>query len=449
MSIITNALSGILAAQYGQNATSINIANLMTPGFSRRGVFFSTSPSGGVDTSAMFRYNDIYKDHQLWKSNSDLGEHDTAQTYYDQIETAFGSDTSGVMDNMGMRELFDALNRASQHPTDSALRSGVLSAADSMAKKFNSALKTMHDQLDALEQQRTSSADGVNTLTKQIADLNKQIAAARSSGQDLNALEDARDQAIDQLSKLANVQVLDQGNGTVDVSLAASGQPLVIGDTAATMSVTRDAQQVQHLTVQFGTQTFQVPDDKVGGSLGGLYQFETQTLRPQMQNLVNVAQQFAQAFNGQLAAGYDMNGNRGKPLFVFNSGTGTLDIDHSLKWDELAFSADGTQANTGNLQELLKVKNRNVTLAGIGTVTFGGVEAAIVGKIGAQSKQNKEACDTAKKVRDQAEAAWQSESGVNSQEEGVSMEEYLQMSQANMKCIAIADQLFQTVLQSI
>jgi flagellar hook-associated protein 1 FlgK len=449
MNMISIGLSGTLAAQLGLNTSSNNIANLMTPGYSRQGVLIASLATGGVYTPALIRFNDAYKTHQMWASNSQAGKYDASQTYLDQLEAAFGgSDTSGDL-SLGMDNLFNSLQDASVDPTSSANRDGVIHSADGMAQAFNNMSKVFTDQVSTLEQQRQSSVDQVNSLSKSIADLNKQITDAQASGSDTSSLQDQRDQAIDQLSSLADVRVVMQDNGTADVSLTG-GQPLVLGGKASTMSVDRGADGLQTISVQFGNQTFGVPADKLGGALGGLHDYEVNTLRPQMQALNDVKQKFADAFNAQLTAGYDMNGNPGKALFVYDPASGNLSVDSSVTADDLAFSGDPkTPGDTSNLLKLIDVQNQDVTLDGIGTVSFGTATKAMSGAIGSASQKNKQSADTASAVRAQAVSAWQSVSGVNQDEEAVSLVQYQQMYQANMKVISVANDLFQTVMQSV
>jgi flagellar hook-associated protein 1 len=450
MNMISIGLSGTLAAQLGLNMSSNNIANLMTPGYSREGVLIASLATGGVYTPSLIRFNDQYKTQQMWASNSQAGKYGATQTYLDQLEAAFGGgDTSGDL-SLGMDALFNSLQDASTDPTSSAYRDGVIHSADGMAQAFNNMSKVFTDQVKTLEQQRTSTVGQVNALSKSIADLNKQIAAAQASGSDTSALQDQRDQAIDTLSQYADVRVVMQDNGTADVSLSG-GQPLVQGSKASTMSVDRDpATGLQTISVQYGNQTFQVADDKLGGSLGGLHDYEVNTLRPQMQALNDLKQQFADTFNAQLQAGYDKNGQPGKALFVYDPASGNLSVDPSVTGDDLAFSgAPNSPGDTSNLLKLIDVQNQKVTLPGIGDVSFGSATAAMSGAIGAASQKNQQSAATAGKVRDQAVAAWQSVSGVNQDEEAVSLVQYQQMYQANMKVISVANQLFQTVMDSV
>jgi len=49
-------------------------------------------------------------------------------------------------------------------------------------------------------------------------------------------------------------------------------------------------------------------------------------------------------------------------------------------------------------------------------------------------------------VRNQAEESWKSTSGVNTDEEAINLMQYQQMYQANMKVIAVANELFDSTL---
>src|SRR5471030_34448 len=73
MSIINNALSGALAAQAALNATSQNVANAQTDGYTRQGALLTTvGPSGGltnagggVQVSSLIRFSNDYQNQAL------------------------------------------------------------------------------------------------------------------------------------------------------------------------------------------------------------------------------------------------------------------------------------------------------------------------------------------------------------------------------------------------
>ncbi|KVH43267.1 flagellar hook-associated protein FlgK [Burkholderia diffusa] len=451
MNLIYIGMSGIRAANLSLYASGNNIANVATPGYSRRGVLLSAGAMGGVDTSAMMRFNESYKTQQLWQSNGKLGQFNVAQSYLDELEgiTGISPRDGGGRNDLGLGAFFGALNAASTEPGSTVLRQSVLNAADSMAKQFNNMRSVLNDQLRSVEQQRHSTVEQVNGLATSIADLNERIVSGQASGADVSALMDQRDVAIDQLSSLAGVKVVQQANGAVDISMG-SGQPLVLGKHAGTMEVGRDADGHQALSLTFGSQKMPLRASSLGGELRGLADFEDDVLRPQMEALKTLAVEMSDLINAQLTKGYDMNGNAGKPLMTYDPSTGLLGIDPNIKPDELAFSDDpANPGNNGNLMALIGLSSSKVDIPGLGKVSLENTFAMMMAKVGSVSQQNKQSIDTAQAVRTQAENDWLALSGVDKDEEAMNLVRFKDMYNANMKVISIANELFETTLNSI
>lgn len=453
MSIINNALTGALAAQVALNTTSQNVANVKTPGYTRQGVLLSALPPGagprsagtGVEVSSLLRFSDGYKSQQMWRAASDLGQRSLPQPYLTQLEQVMGNDASSI--SSGMDDFFKALNAVSVDPTSTPLRQQVLTTANSMAQRINSINNVMSNQRLSIQQQRTATIPQINVLTQNIATLNQKIASAQSNGTNTSALMDTRDQAIDSLASLVGLEVIDQPNGTRNVSLS-SGQPLVVGGTASTMSVTGLASGAQSLQLSFANQTFSLDGMNLGGQLGGLSDFENNVLLPLQQSVSDIASQLATNVNAQLALGYGMGGAAGGALFVYDptSSSGMLKLDSTATAANLGFSADGTPGNSGNLQKIIDLKNQPITVTSIGSVIMGDADTQIVGKLGVDSQQNQSLLATATTVRNQSVDDWSSTSGVNSDEEAINLVEYQKMYQANMKVISVANSLFDATL---
>ncbi|MBL8265492.1 flagellar hook-associated protein FlgK [Steroidobacter sp.] len=455
MSIIYNALSGAMAAQAALATTSQNVANVMTPGYTRQGVLLASvqplqsgalSAGSGVKVPALLRFSDGYKSLQLWNAASELGQRTTAQPYLTQLEQVMGDEQSGI--NSGLDAFFSALNAASVDPTSSPLRQQVITSADALAQRFNSLTQLLSNQRAAVVQQRQTTITQVNGLSKDIAELNRQIAATQGTGVNPSALIDARDNKIDELSGLVALQVVEQADGTRSISLRG-GQPLVVGARAATMSAVTNPDGSQTLQVGFANETFILSKTGLGGELGGLEDYEANTLVPMIQSISDMAEQLADAVNTQLAAGFKPDGTAGTPLFEFDASTstGTLRVTSGILASDLAFSADATApGNSDNLLELIDIRTQSVTLTGLGSVSLADASTQLVAKLGMTSQQNQAAMDTAQTVRNQAEESWKSTSGVNTDEEAINLMQYQQMYQANMKVIAVANELFDSTL---
>ncbi|WP_323142846.1 flagellar hook-associated protein FlgK [Massilia phyllosphaerae] len=452
MSILNNALSGALASQLALSASSQNIANLQTKGYTRQSALLTAAaPSAGanqagngVRVSSLLRFSDNYKTQQLWRSNSEVGERSQTQPYMTQLEQVMADDQSNL--SSGIDSFFAALNAvAGVDPTSTPLRQQVVTTGTLLAQRFNSLNNVYNAQMQSVRQQRSAVIDSANSAIATIASLNTQIANANASGTNASGLIDTRDQAIDSLAGQLALEVSDQPDGTRNVSLK-SGQSLVLGGVAGTLSVGGGLDQT--FSLEFAGTSFALDPTKAGGQLGGLSTYVTDTLKPLQQGVADIAKQVADKVNGQLAAGYAMDGTRGKPMFVYTPGntSNMLQVADGFQTADLAFSGDGTAGDTGNLQKLVDIKNQTITVTGLGSVLISDADTQLVGKLAVQSQQNKTALTTAQSMRDQADADWQSTSGVNQDEEAVNLVEYQNMYQANMKVMSVANALFDATL---
>ncbi|MDF1484194.1 flagellar hook-associated protein FlgK [Ramlibacter sp. H39-3-26] len=451
MTINNIALSGALAAQAALATASQNVANVMTPGYTRQGVLLSSvqllggtrSPGNGVEVSALLRFSDSYKSQQLWKTNSDQSQYSASQPYLTQLESVMGDDTSNI--DGGIDAFFAALNAATMEPTSTPLRQQVINTADALAQRFNSLNQLFGNQLASVYRQREAMVSQVNSLTASIAKLNEKIAGTRGTGVNASGLIDERDNKIDELAGLVGIQVVDQEDGSRNVSLRG-GQPLVLGSLAGTLSVDASTSP-QSLKLGFVNEQFSLAASGLGGSLGGLGDFEKDQLLPLQKSIQQMAQQITTNINTQLAAGFAMNGSVGAPLFDAAPLSGIMQVSSGILPQDLAFSSNATLlGDSGNLQTLLTVKDQPVTLGLTGAVLLSDAHTQLVGWLAMGSQQNQVSLSTATTVRNQAVESWKSTSGVNADEEAINLMQYQQMYEANMKVIAVSNQLFDSVL---
>jgi len=457
MSMLSNGLSGALAAQSALNIISQNVANSMTPGYSRQGVLLNAQPTqigglgGGVKVSSLLRFADSYKNLQLWQAASNQGQYQVAQNYLGQLQQVMSDDSANI--NAGMDQFFAALNAASVQPESGPLREQVITAADALVKRFDSMQRLFTSQQTAISTQRQGIVGQINALTQDIAALNKQIAVARSSGVTDADLQDTRDEKIKGLSALVGVQVVDTPDGGKSVSLR-NGQPLVIGADAATMS----GEINQPLTLKFVNTSFMVAEDNLGGQLGGLSDLVNQVLLPQQQTIKELGTGLGDAINAVLAGGFSPTGAPGQPLFDTTGGVLKL-TNPNLAAADLAFSSSATDSgNSDNLAKLVGLRKSSITITtydsrgqanGTASVVMGDVYTQLLGKLGVLSGLNDSQQKTAQSVLDQVQQSRDSTSAVNRDEEAVNLMQYQQMYSSNMKVVSVANDLFDATLQML
>ncbi|QMD49310.1 flagellar hook-associated protein FlgK [Citrobacter freundii] len=455
MDMINIGYSGASTAQVELNVTAQNTANAMTDGYTRQVAITSTigassgssnSAGNGVQVDSIRRVSNQYQVNQVWYAASDYGYYNTQQEYLTQLETVLSDDNSSL--SGGFDNFFAALNAATTSPDDSALCEQVISESGALALRVDNTLDYIDSQSSEIVSQEQAMVAQVNTLTSGIAGYNQQIAEAEANGDNASALYDARDQMVEQLSGIMDVQVNIDDEGNYDVTLQ-NGQPLVSGQESSTIELDTNADGTQSMSLTFAGTTSSM-NTETGGSLGALFDYQNKVLTPLTGTINSMAEQFADAVNTQLAQGYDLNGNPGEPLFIYdeNSSDGPLEVNPDITADELAFSSSPDESgNSDNLQALINISTEPLDIEGLGSVTVGEACSSIISNIGIYSQQNQTEAEAAANVYSEAQNQQSSVSGVSMDEEAVNLITYQQIYEANLKVISTGADIFDSVLE--
>ncbi|EMF0716575.1 flagellar hook-associated protein FlgK [Citrobacter freundii] len=455
MDMINIGYSGASTAQVELNVTAQNTANAMTNGYTRQVAVTSTigasagssnSAGNGVQVDSIRRVSNQYQVNQVWYAASDYGYYNTQQEYLTQLETVLSDENSNL--SGGFDNFFAALNEATTSPDDSALREQVISESGALALRIDNTLDYIDSQSSEIVSQEQAMVAQVNTLTSGIASYNQQITEAEANGDNASALYDARDQMVEQLSGIMDVQVNIDDEGNYNVTLQ-NGQPLVSGQESSTIELETNADGTQSMSLTFAGTTSTMNTD-TGGSLGALFDYQNEVLTPLSGSINSMAEQFADAVNKQLSEGYDLNGNPGEPLFIYdeNSAEGPLEVNPDITADELAFSSSPDESgNSDNLQALINISTEPMEIEGLGSVTVGEACSSIISNIGIYSQQNQTEATAAANVYSEAQNQQSSVSGVSMDEEAVNLITYQQIYEANLKVISTGAEIFDSVLE--
>ena len=112
-------------------------------------------------------------------------------------------------------------------PSDSSLRKNLVEKTNSligMFKEVDEQLRTLQGKnynysQGSIENQIEDCVDEINSLGQYIADLNREIARSEVSGQEANVLRDKRQLALENLSKLVDVDAFYNKQGELSVSV--------------------------------------------------------------------------------------------------------------------------------------------------------------------------------------------------------------------------------------
>lgn len=342
--LLSNGTNSLLAFQRALATTSHNIANANTEGYSRQRVELSAvEPTrvingfigNGVRANDVARLNDQYATAQVLQSTSSHSQHDTHHMLASRIDNMLASDALSL--TPVMNDFFNAIQDVNGNPSSSATREVFLGSTESVASR----LRSLQSQLDSTQEevnQRTSAAvEEVNQLATELAELNQRIVSTgfNRNGAQPNDLLDKRDSLIAKLSEFTDIKAVEQDRGAVNVFMG-SGVGLVVGTRANQLRTAEDSLSSNQLTIEFsfGDTWQDVTSRLSGGSIGGLLEFESQTLKPSMNQLGLIALQFSDSMNKQHAQGVDLNGNLGSDMFTVsepvamasNKNTGTATV---------------------------------------------------------------------------------------------------------------------------
>lgn len=348
MSLFNIAQTGLSAAQSALNVIGNNLSNAMTDGYSRQNIILGeaggkTTRYGffgyGVEASDVQRCYDGFLNNQVRGANTQFEALDARYEQMSQIDNLFGDDTNNISSTMG--NMFDAMQKMSSDPVDSAARQEVYSQFKALANQYQSNSSTMNGLEKSTNTQISQTVDEINSYAKQLATLNQEIAKVQGASGGLPSdLLDQRDQILSKLSGLTGIRVNENSTtGRVDVTME-NGYSLVNGSNACELKAQPASDDPNRMVVSYtdaAGNSMLLDDDKMSsGKLGGLFKFRNTDLKDARNQLNQLALQMANKFNEVNKAGYDLNGAAGKDIFSVanplatanrnNTGDASLDI---------------------------------------------------------------------------------------------------------------------------
>ncbi|RLK48672.1 flagellar hook-associated protein 1 FlgK [Alkalispirillum mobile] len=315
-------ISGLMAAQRSLATTSHNISNVNTDGYSRQRVEQSTRPPSG--TGAGFVGNGTQVDTVRRLADQNLIENVRKNTSeFERLDTMAG--LSGRVDNLladadaglspALQDYFAALDDLANDPNSTTAKQQVLSAADSLATRFNTLDQRTAELEREVNQQMKQKVTELNQLSEAVADLNREIVREGNRvGQPPNDLLDQRDELLREMAEITDVRVVEQADGAVNVAIG-SGQPVVNGVNANELDIAPsdgDPEQFD-LFVETPSSRTNVTRNISGGSLGGLMEFRDDVLNPVNDDLGRIAITVAEEMNRQHNLGVQFDSGEPQP----------------------------------------------------------------------------------------------------------------------------------------
>jgi len=447
-----SGLSALFAAQAGLATTGHNISNANTPGYNRQLVSFaarrpSLMPYGaigrGVEVQSIRRVQDEYLVNNMRTQQSRLYNFGQTDAALYEVEAILGSVDN---DHLGtaMTKFFDSWNALSQPPINTNLKANVVSTAQTLVTDFHSINESLDDLEKEIESAIQAEVGHLNRLLSAVGEMNKQIMGAEAGGGMANDLRDQRDQVINEISKIADVSVLEREDGSTDVILA--GRTMVarnnVTELASTYRQTDHGYELMVVTAGHQAEVRLSP-----GKLQGLLTSRDVQVRDVREGLDQVAAQLIREVN-------DLH-SQGRTDFssglVFFTGTDmhTIEINTALVSDN-SLVATGTTSDLGDNTIALALANlANMSADGPDEKTIGDNYRSLLVGVASDRSSFQFMVENQANVVASLAAKIASVSGVSMDEEGANMVRYQNSYNAAAKIISTVQQMYDTLLNMI
>ncbi len=449
-SLLDLSRSALVSDQAALNATSNNVANQNTVGYTRQVVNWQSGVSVTLSNGAVApetgpsvttnSVRDRVLEQRVQQAAQAAGSSSALASVYADVENVFsisGSSATAGSTEIGttLDSFFSSLTALSTSPSNAVTRTGVLNAATALASAFNSAATQLGSVQTSINGELQSSVPAVNALTATIAQLNTQIGESSPNG-DAGTLEDQRQAAIAELSQYVGLnQISTEHNG---ITLTTTGGAVLV---SGGISENLQAVQTGGTTAILDQSGNDVSSGVTGGSVGGQLAAQNTALPSVRSTLDAVAYRVATAVNAQNAAGLDGNGNAGGAIFtVTPTASGAAGAIAVVATAPSAVAAAGVGEGT------LGSSNANA-LAALATGTDSSGEtiaaqfASLLGTIGTASAGVQEQNATQSASLTQLTTQRDALSGVSLDQEAANLTQYQQSYDAAAKVFAIVNQL--------
>lgn len=473
MSILSTMLISADALKAFDQALSVtqnNVVNASTPGFVKQTQQLeaqkfdpANGSAGGVRATDVTSARDEFADQSVRRQITLLGESTQQVGSLTNLQSNFDiSGKSGIP--FALNNLLQAFSAWGQTPTDTTAKQNVINGATAVASAFQDTATGLAQVTQDTQVQLQNTVNHVNQLLGQLAGYNAQIMAGDRNNAGLDAQLHS---TMEDLSQDVSFNATKQSDGSYTLMLDGQ-KALLIEDQSYAISYSLEQPVDPPPTYDTGPPTAHIhaadgtdiTGNVTSGQLGGLLDVRNTVLSTYIGDayhagdLNSMAKQFADRVNQLLASGSsaDPAVTSGNPvLFTYDSVNATnvaqtLAINPAVTASALTAVDPGSQVANGIPLGLSQLANPLLDADKISgesyTEFYGGMATRVgVALNTATSQQQVQQASVA-----QAQNLRQQNSGVNLDEEAMTLVQFQRAYEANSRLITVLDQLTETLI---
>ncbi len=447
---LNSAMRALLAQQQAMDAVAHNVANVNTPGYSRQRILLNQAApvtangiGGGVDFGGIERIRDRFVDVQTRTESGMAGDYHARAASLSAVEATLGQSGPGGLQD-AMDQFFNSWRDLANAPEQSAMRAGVLQAGQAFAQAANRVANNLSDARSDANNRIATDIGEVNSITQRLAFLNARILETRASGDPASDLSDERDVALGRLSELVDVYTVESDAGSIDVFVG--GRSIVSGINAQQIDLVRDPLNSNYFNLEW----HQDGDPVIvrSGAIGGLLHQRDTDITGRIADLDTLVAQIAADVNAAHAAGYALDGvTTTTPYFTGATASG-LTVNAAVVANPGLIAAATAAGSIGDGRNALAIAGlqQALSMSG-GSEDYSAYLNGIVTSVGVATRDAQWLADSEDMRISHLQSLQQSASGVNLDEEMVSMVQYQRGYEAAARMIRAVDEMLDSLLR--
>ncbi|HXS94817.1 MAG TPA: flagellar hook-associated protein FlgK [Candidatus Limnocylindrales bacterium] len=471
LAALTNSARALDAYSQVLQVTQNNVANASTPGYVQQTQTLialpfdpSTGDSGGVKAGEVLSSRDEYAEEAVRQQTTMLGAASQQVSSLTALQTRFDiSGDTGIP--LALNNLLQAFSAWGQTPNDSIARQGVLNQATDLANAFRDTAAGLTTVAQDTNRQLQQTVATVNGIVAQLRQYNQDVMQGDRHDAGLDAEVHS---ALEQLSTYVSFTANPQADGTVTVML--NGQtPLLIEGQQYAISfglvqpqnpppTNMSAPPLAQIKASDGTD---ITSATTSGQLGALVTMRNTTLPGLMGDawqpgaINQLAAQFADRVNQLLTGGNISGGPSPQPgvaLFTYDASDAThaaasLRVNPAITAGQLAAIDPGPPESANGIPLALSALSNPQDSAGqIDGQSFTAYYGGIASRIGSQLISATDEQQVQQSAVAQAQNLRKQSSGVDLDQEAITLVQFQQAYEANSKLVSVLNQLTQDVL---
>jgi flagellar hook-associated protein 1 len=470
---LTIGISGAWAQQRALDVTGHNISNVNTPEYSREGIsHMSSIPSRygiqgngnrmtvgtGVDVQDIRQYRDYFLDQKLKRENQELGYWDTKASSMQELEAIFNDNSEDGLQTV-MDNFWNSWSQLSKPSGGLTARTLVKENAISFVETVENLDIMLLDYRKNRNNEIKENVDRFNKITSSIAELNYDIKRLEANGVVANDDRDQRDALVNELSKMAKIQVTDGSS----YNIAVEGLQVVSGGNSTLITAVPDTAANGFYTIKWGKTMENL--NLSGGSIKALIESRDQLIDGYRNRLNEFVKGVAGEINKLHIAG---NGNldatpRNMFINVKDNSGNNIDITNigfNPDLEEVNHIAAAILAPPGNYEDnrnALKISewrltdvftNKTYDVAN-GKLNFDEFYRGIITDIGLEGREAINAADAQGLLVDQVEHKRQSLMAVSLDEEMSNLIKFQHSYNAAVRIVNAVDEMIENVVNKV